>query len=59
MVDLAGRQRVRHGHASRPGGSTRLDGNRFVPGFDPQRGGDMWTTDAAITVIENDPDWRG
>lgn len=37
-----------------------LDGNRFVPGFDPGHlGGDVWSADAAITVIENDPDWRG
>ncbi|MGQ0669491.1 MAG: alkaline phosphatase family protein [Actinomycetota bacterium] len=37
-----------------------LDGNRFVPGFDPAHlGGDVWSADAAITVIENDPDWRG
>ncbi len=43
-----------------PGRIYSLDGNRFVPGFDPaHRGGDIWTTDAAITVIENDPDWRG
>jgi hypothetical protein len=37
-----------------------LDGNRFVPGFDPAHlGGDVWSTDAAITVIENDPNWHG
>jgi hypothetical protein len=37
-----------------------LDGNRFVPGFDPAHlGGDVWSTDAAITVMENDPNWRG
>jgi hypothetical protein len=37
-----------------------LDGNRFVPGFDPAHlGGDIWSADAAIEVIENDPDWRG
>jgi len=37
-----------------------LDGNRFVPGFDPAHlGGDVWSADAAIKVIENDPDWRG
>jgi len=43
-----------------PGRIYSLDGNRFVPGFDPAHlGGDIWSTDAAITVIENDPDWRG
>jgi len=37
-----------------------LDGNRFVPGRDPAHiGGDNWSADAAIRVIENDPDWRG
>ena len=43
-----------------PGRIYSLDGNRFVPGFDPAHlGGDIWSTDAAITVIQNDPDWRG
>jgi hypothetical protein len=37
-----------------------LEGNRFVPGFDPAHlGGDTWSADAAVRVIENDPDWRG
>ena len=37
-----------------------LDGNRFVPGFDPAHlGGDTWSADAAIRVIQNDPEWRG
>lgn len=37
-----------------------LDGNRFVPGFDPAHiGGDTWSADAAIRVIQNDPSWRG
>lgn len=37
-----------------------LEGNRFAPGFDPGHiGGDIWSADAAIEVIENDPDWRG
>jgi hypothetical protein len=37
-----------------------LDGNRFVPGRDPAHlGGDTWSADAAITVIQNDPRWRG
>jgi hypothetical protein len=37
-----------------------LDGNRFVPGFDPAHiGGDNWSADAAIRFIENEPDWRG
>jgi arylsulfatase A-like enzyme len=37
-----------------------LDGNRFVPGFDPAHiGGDNWSADAAIGFIENEPDWHG
>jgi hypothetical protein len=37
-----------------------LDGNRFVPGFDPNHiGGDNWSADAAIRFIENEPDWHG
>jgi Type I phosphodiesterase / nucleotide pyrophosphatase len=37
-----------------------LDGNRFVPGFDPNHlGGDTWSADAAIRVIQNDPNWHG
>ncbi|HKP20691.1 MAG TPA: alkaline phosphatase family protein [Thermoleophilaceae bacterium] len=37
-----------------------LDGNRFVPGFDPQHlGGDTWSADAAIEEINNDPNWHG
>ena len=37
-----------------------LDGNRFVPGFDPDHiGGDNWSADAAIGFIQNEPQWRG
>jgi hypothetical protein len=37
-----------------------LEGNRFVPGFDPAHiGGDNWSADAAIQQINNDPNWRG
>ena len=37
-----------------------LDGNRFVPGFDPDHiGGDNWSADAAIEVIEKQPNWHG
>ena len=37
-----------------------LDGNRFAVGTDPAHlGGDVWTTDAAITMMENETDWRG
>ena len=37
-----------------------LDGNRFVPGFDPAHiGGDNWSADAAIRFIQNEPDWHG
>jgi predicted AlkP superfamily pyrophosphatase or phosphodiesterase len=37
-----------------------LEGNRFAPGFDPAHiGGDTWSADVAIQVIENDPNWHG
>ena len=37
-----------------------LDGDRFVPGFTPGHvGGDNWSADAAIRVIQNDPTWHG
>ena len=37
-----------------------LDGNRFVPGRDPAHyGGDVWSADAAIRVIQNSANWRG
>ncbi len=37
-----------------------LDGDRFVPGRDDLHvGGDNWSADAAIRVIEGDPGWRG
>jgi hypothetical protein len=37
-----------------------LDGNRFVPGFDPDHiGGDNWSADAAIKVIQGPASWRG
>ena len=38
-----------------------LDGDRFVPGGATTLhvGGDNWSADAAIRVIEGDPDWRG
>ena len=37
-----------------------LEGNRFVPGRDPAHlGGDVWSADAAIRVIQNDPAWHG
>ena len=38
-----------------------LDGNRFVPGprLPAHIGGDTWSADAAIRVIDNDPNWRG
>jgi len=36
-----------------------LDGNRFAPGFDPaHRGGDVWTTDAGMAMMEREP-WSG
>lgn len=37
-----------------------LEGNRFMPGSDPAHiGGDTWSADAVIEVIENDPGWHG
>ena len=37
-----------------------LEGDRFVPGRDDLHvGGDNWSADAAIRVIEADPSWRG
>ena len=37
-----------------------LDGNRFAVGNDPAHlGGDVWTTDAAIKLMEHETDWRG
>ncbi len=37
-----------------------LDGNRFAVGHDPAHlGGDVWTADAAIDLMENETDWRG
>jgi hypothetical protein len=43
-----------------PGRIYPLEGDRFVPGRDPAHvGGDNWSADAAITVIENDPAWHG
>ena len=36
-----------------------LDGNRFAPGLDPaHRGGDVWTADAGMAMMENEP-WSG
>ena len=37
-----------------------LDGNRFAVGEDRDHlGGDVWTTNAAITMMEHETDWRG
>ena len=36
-----------------------LDGNRFAVGFDPaHRGGDIWTADAGMAMMEREP-WSG
>lgn len=36
-----------------------LDGNRFVPGFDPAHlGGDVWVADAGMEMMEKEP-WSG
>lgn len=43
-----------------PGRIYPLDGDRFVPGRHPLHvGGDNWSADAAIRVIQADPTWRG
>ena len=43
-----------------PGAIYPLEGDRFVPGSDDVHvGGDNWSADAAIRVIEADPTWRG
>jgi Type I phosphodiesterase / nucleotide pyrophosphatase len=43
-----------------PGRIYPLEGDRFVPGrHDVHVGGDNWSADAAIRVIEADPAWRG
>ena len=43
-----------------PGAIYPLEGDRFVPGRDDLHvGGDNWSADAAIRVIEADRDWRG
>jgi Type I phosphodiesterase / nucleotide pyrophosphatase len=43
-----------------PGRIYPLEGDRFVPGRHPLHvGGDNWSADAVIRVIENDPAWRG
>jgi hypothetical protein len=43
-----------------PGAIYPLEGDRFVPGRDDLHvGGDNWSADAAIRVIEGDPAWRG
>jgi hypothetical protein len=36
-----------------------LDGNRYVPGFDPAHlGGDVWVADSAMALMANEP-WSG
>jgi len=36
------------------------DGNRMFPGNDPAHlGGDVWVADAAMTMMQNEPDWNG
>jgi Type I phosphodiesterase / nucleotide pyrophosphatase len=43
-----------------PGRIYPLEGDRFVPGHNPAHlGGDVWSADAAIRVVQSDPAWRG
>lgn len=36
------------------------DGNRFFAGNDPNHlGGDVWVADAAMAMMENEPNWNG
>jgi membrane-anchored protein YejM (alkaline phosphatase superfamily) len=37
-----------------------LDGNRFYPGTDEKHlGGDIWVADAALEMMNKNPDWKG
>jgi predicted AlkP superfamily pyrophosphatase or phosphodiesterase len=37
-----------------------VEGNRDVPGYDDAHlGGDIWITDAAFEIMDNEPDWSG
>ena len=56
LVDLAGAGAYGTGSIS-PANIYPLDGDRFVPGLHARRhvGGDNWSADAAIRVIQNDP----
>ncbi len=37
-----------------------LDSDRYVTGKDPAHlGGDVWTADAAVAIMRNDPSWNG
>ena len=37
-----------------------VEGNRDVPGFDTEHlGGDVWVTDAAFAVMDNEENWSG
>jgi hypothetical protein len=37
-----------------------LDGNRYTVGRDPDhQGGDVWATDAALSIMRHEPDWSG
>ena len=61
LVDVAGRSAVRHRRAL-PAARRHLsiEGDRFVPGRDDFHvGGDNWSADAAIRVIEADDTWNG
>ena len=37
-----------------------LQGNRDIPGYDPNhQGGDVWVTDAAFDIMDHETDWSG
>jgi hypothetical protein len=37
-----------------------LDGNRYTVGRDPEhQGGDVWATDAALSIMRHETDWSG
>ncbi len=59
FVDAAAAKTYGTGSTS-PAWMYPLDGNRFAVGDDPEHlGGDVWTADAAIELMQNEPDWKG
>ncbi|WP_432476673.1 alkaline phosphatase family protein [Nocardioides sp. GXQ0305] len=66
ITETCGRYYVPTGSALRydtmepPASLYPLDGDRYTTGKDPDhQGGDVWAADAAIDVMQNEPDWSG